>query len=406
MTFDDFTFVLAYKNTDHSRLRNFNYVLGYLYSSGCKIIVAEQVEGSNSNNEIHKEDSLIYIKHKSGEGFKKSYLYNICSDFVKTKYIWFLDCDVILPIDEVIKQIHGQKLIKPFSSVFLLDELDSENLINGKNLSLSNYQLDNFFSKYSIIIEKDLFQLVDGFDESFKGWGWEDLDFCYNRLKGFDVFHCQGINGFHLYHEKASRYNDRLNYRIFKRNQGLSRPITICIDFYNHNFTENVLFEILKKSYLLRSQINICILLSSFSSQELMSLDFIKNYTEGSFLSIFNTNSSDLTRTDSMNCLSYLSTGDYFYIPNSLSNFNQKVLIDLVEIVKMNNFNLFKLYDDNSILCCKNYFDYSFGFLDEKSLKLEKNRSTFNPNQFYEFELPKKIKFQYLDFDSMKFKDL
>lgn len=413
MTSNDFTFVLAYQNTDFFRDRNSNFILGYLTSFGYKIILAEQrpISSKPKDSSFHEfwnwyEYNYLHIIHYDDSSFKKSYLYNLASKYAETKYLWFIDCDVFLPIDSIVKQINGQKIIKPFSSVFLLGEQDSENLISNRGFNPQNYKIDTFFSKYSFIIDKDLFESVGGLDESFKGWGWEDLDFCYNKLKGLGVYNCSGVTGYHLYHKKASRNNDRLNYRIFKKNQGSAPLITVCIDWCSHEVDELNFKKLLLNAFLLRDKFNICILLNEKSKNNLSFLHQLKLYSENSFLSVFYSDAIFNKISECQNSLGYLSIGDNFYIPRSLSNIDQNVLINLLKYIEAENANFLQVDDNQDIFCCKNYFDFSSGFNDSFELIMTNPISDFDPNMLYQFELPNKAQFKYLDFDSMKFKDL
>ena len=406
MELKDFTFLLSFSNVSEKRNRNFSFVLGFLNSFNCNIVIAEQVFKTGKSDETFKKENLIHIKHYSTERFKKSYLYNLAAKHSDTPYLWFLDCDVVLPIHEIVKQIQGEKIIQPFSYIFNLDEEQSDLFISGAEPSIENSTSDSFFSKYSFIIDRSVFLKTGGFDERFKGWGWEDLDFCLNKLKSRDIFVCKNIAGYHLHHEKASRHNDRLNYRIFKKNQGLSPLLTLCIDFYSIGFDSAVFHNLLKYFFCFKDSCNLCIFLNKEDADNFLKIDFLEPFLGEGFISIFLCESNDLPTHSLYNYLGHLSIGDNFYIPKSVLDLNQIVLMKLLDMINSKKRNLFEINFFNGSLCFKNLFDFTHGFGDSLNLIFQEDLSLFIPENLYESNLNIETKFSYLDLSDFKFKEL
>lgn len=406
MNINDFTFLLSFADVSEKRKRNFSFVLGFLNSFNCNIIIAEQVFESDKDDEIIKEDNITYIKHYSTDSFKKSYLYNLAAKHSETTYLWFLDCDVVLPIDQVIDQIQGEKVIQPFSAVLHLNEEDSQILISGNQPLVKKPKYDSFFSKYSFIVDKVVFSESGGFDERMKGWGWEDLDFCFNKLKDVEILKCKNVIGYHLNHEKASRHNDRLNYRIFKKNQGFSPVITLCIDFHSIGFDSHAFHDLLKWSFYFKSYCNLCVFLNEKDVSDFLKIDYLQPFLGEGFISVFTCDSNTLSLSCLCNYLGYLSIGDNFYIPKSILELNQNVLMNLLNFVNSSERNLFEYNYIDGVFCFKNLFDFSHGFSDSLDLIFHKDLSLFIPENLYESNLIIENKFSYLDSSAFQFKEL
>ena len=83
-------------------------------------------------------------------------------------------------------------------------KIDSENLV-----------INNYYGKYSYIIERSKFLEVGGYNEQFQGWGFQDLNL-FNKIKKKDnkIKYTQN-NAFHLYHTKASKQHYQNNKKLF-----------------------------------------------------------------------------------------------------------------------------------------------------------------------------------------------
>jgi len=181
---------------------------------------------------IQTSDGLVLY---SNQDFQKSKLYNISAKAVKTKYICFLDADVILDFNFILENLNDQDLIRPFDKVIYLSEDQSNNYINKSELPQSDYFEDDYWGKYSILIKKDLFNKTEGFDERIKGWGWEDLDFVHNKLKNREPYVIKS-NGYHLWHPKSNKQMERKNFFFYKENASFRKKLSFCTSIKNRKF--------------------------------------------------------------------------------------------------------------------------------------------------------------------------
>ena len=67
------------------------------------------------------------------------------------------------------------------------------------NVSRDTYESSSATGKYSFIVERTTFNNSKKMNESFKGWGFQDLDFVENRLVSNDIKNLDNYF-FHLYH--------------------------------------------------------------------------------------------------------------------------------------------------------------------------------------------------------------
>lgn len=218
--------VIAFKNSCEYRLRNLSFLKDCLSGQSLDVIICEETE-DNVVSEFQQEN-IRTIQVPAKKDFNKSRLYNIACEDIDCDYILFLDADVFLNFDEILEALKSYKgeLAKPFDTTFLLNsnltekflklELEPEDLADSNRCS--------FWGKHAILISKRLLEEKGGFDESFEGWGWEDLDFVNNQLRGHepDVFNFTAL---HLYHSPAKKHLERKNYFLYKNklNNGLKK---------------------------------------------------------------------------------------------------------------------------------------------------------------------------------------
>jgi len=253
-----FTFIIAYKNSSDLRFRNLVFLLKNLKKINADIIISEQKEPDSTNKEgsafIKKGALFTRIMYYSNSPFHKSRLYNIAGENSKTKYLWFIDADVILDFESVIQQVDDQDLISPFSEVYRINEEESNLFIKKSSATnLHKGNPDTYVSKYSILVKKEKFDSSNGFDNNIVGWGWEDLDFVHNKLKEITPFVVKNATGYHLYHEESCRNFERKNFYIYKENFSSVKKISFCISIKNRksqikktllkNLEDNIMFQ-------------------------------------------------------------------------------------------------------------------------------------------------------------------
>lgn len=286
--------VIAFKNSCKERLRNLNFLKSCLGGYNLDVIICEDSDMDYISE--FQQENIKTIQVPSGKEFNKSKLYNIACENIEQDYILFLDADVFLNFDSIIEALNSYEgdLVKPFDYVFQLDpeltnkfinlELEAEDLENSNRCS--------FWGKHSILISNKLFQESGGFDESFEGWGWEDLDFVNNQLKGIepDVFNFTAL---HLYHPPAKKNLERKNYFLYnKKFNNETKKVSFCTGIKNRlHQLKQTLFENLESN--MENQKDIEFVLVDFDSDDNCSdwvINNCKNYLASGFLKFFKIN--------------------------------------------------------------------------------------------------------------------
>lgn len=283
--------VIAFKNSCEYRLRNLSFLKNCLSGESLDVIICEETEGDSISE--FQQENIRTIQVPAKKDFNKSRLYNIACEDIDCDYILFLDADVFLNFKEILEALKSYKgeLAKPFDRTFLLGpdltekflnlELEPEDLVN------SNYC--SFWGKHAVLISKCLLEEKGGFDESFEGWGWEDLDFVNNQLRGHepDVFNFTGL---HLHHTPAKKHLERKNYFLYKNklNNGLKK-ISFCTGVKNRlSQLKKTLFENLESN--LENSKDIEFILVDFDSNDGCSewvIENCQNYLSSGFLKFF-----------------------------------------------------------------------------------------------------------------------
>lgn len=212
----DFTFVVPVFNLTDKRLRNFLFIISRMSECDNKIIVIEQESGHELN--LNLENNIKLIKIKSSEDvIEKSKLINESLKYVDTSYVWINDADIWLPFKKIVSCLKNmdEDCIKPFLYFFLLDENETSDFISRKVIvpRISTHRTIKNYGAGSFIIKKNVLQ-SEPFNEIFRGWGYEDIEW-ERRIKSKKEVSELPYIGLHLFHEKnrAHRMQNRKNYR-------------------------------------------------------------------------------------------------------------------------------------------------------------------------------------------------
>lgn len=167
-----------------------------------EILVIDNNSNDSTISKIEKLSDIKLIKNTSNLGFARAA--NIISKEAKGKYILFLNPDTILK-NNAIEELFQTAENNTDSVLFGGKILNAENkyvysfgyLPTLKNLILINSQKTNYIKQQKVninkeqnteiitgccfLIRKDIFHLLDGFDEEFFMY-YEEIDFC-QRLK-------------------------------------------------------------------------------------------------------------------------------------------------------------------------------------------------------------------------------
>jgi len=203
------------------RLENLSFILSYFKKNRIEnVYVAEQYTDSEDvRNVLRPFKSVKYINIDiKKNNFNKSVLINRSFSYMNHKYLWIYDADVHIDVPFVLKNIPTNiEIIKPFEKLVMLNETESKTLKNTNKIILSDreYESYNRFGKFSIILDQHILEKTNGYDESYEGWGFQDLDFIERIPKNTKKGYTTNI-AFHLWHPRPEKkfYNDnKLKYR-------------------------------------------------------------------------------------------------------------------------------------------------------------------------------------------------
>jgi len=213
--------VIPIFNLCEYRQRNLAFNLHHLSNSTLhgNIVVIEQYNPLSTSYETISR--FTGIEHRifkiESQVFNKSKLLNKYINECSHEYIWLLDVDVYLDVDYVISQIpNNAHLIRPYEFIQNLNQRETDHLLKTKSIKLekAKREVNNAFGKYSFISKKSIIKDIGGYDESYEGWGFQDLDL----MKRFPKKTLHGYTkniAFHLYHPSASRKKYNKNKELF-----------------------------------------------------------------------------------------------------------------------------------------------------------------------------------------------
>ena len=223
--------VIPIFNLCEYRLRNLAFILHHITNSELSrnvSVIEQKTENPHAYNITNRFPNVNHITYDLNQTkFNKSKLLNTHIKKIKSDYIWVYDVDVYLDVNYVLSQIPtGIQLVRPFEFIINLDEHEStylfkSNLIKTKK---SENKLNHAFGKYSFILKTDYFKQIEGYDERYEGWGFQDLDLISRLPKKIYSGYTKNI-AFHMYHPSASRENYKKNKELFSKKGNFKKLI-------------------------------------------------------------------------------------------------------------------------------------------------------------------------------------
>jgi glycosyltransferase involved in cell wall biosynthesis len=216
--------IIPVYNLEGYRLRNFKFVLQRcLESKADEIIVVEQLDTGKKGLALPEDDRINHIMVESELGYvHKTLICNIGVQNATGDYIIFNDADIYMKLDDVIDQIDPEtdKVIKPFECFVKFDEDITNEFINKRRVKAKNCSVIHDLGAGAIVLHKQSFLDIRGYDERYMGWGFEDKEFADRVTKIFDV-KILPFKGVHLYHDTHTPFDalDRNSalYRLSKK---------------------------------------------------------------------------------------------------------------------------------------------------------------------------------------------
>lgn len=226
-----------------------------------EIIIADDGSGKETEELVgrwkHDETIGHLIRHvwQPDEGFKLSAIRNRAIVAAKSEYIIQIDGDIMLhprfiedhkriarpgymvngsrvrlgkELSEEICRLHATRKLGPLSKGILKDRTKAVRLLWLSGLFLDHFKPHKYFAIGCNLAfwRKDAIA-VNGFDETFKGWGHEDSDFLF-RLSRIGIKKCDlryAAIQFHLYHQQRGNGADNLAVLRKRNEEGIIKAI-------------------------------------------------------------------------------------------------------------------------------------------------------------------------------------
>ena len=195
---------------ESERLAAFRVVMEKARSSGAfdEIIVVEQVDESGTQDPFGLPSCVKYIAVARLGPFCKAALCNRAALQAKGDWLWVHDADILLPFKAISEELMGADIaVQPFGKIFRLNAEQSQTKVNtGKvRVALSHTAVCHEFAGGSFIIRKYAYVALRGMDETFVGWGSEDIEFGRRCRSLFFFRQLSRYRGCHLWHKPVPK---------------------------------------------------------------------------------------------------------------------------------------------------------------------------------------------------------
>jgi hypothetical protein len=173
-----------------------------------EILVVEQSVSPQLQKSLPSEIRYLHDRQEAEGEFNKSRALNVAARVARGKYFLIHDADYVVPRDyvseccRVLKNVHG---VRPSRFNFHLDERSTFEFTEARELPCRpcpEFIVQN--NPTPMALRAESYWEIGGHDESFIGWGGEDVEFL-SRLRTLSV--CEGgwLPTIHLWHPPAPR---------------------------------------------------------------------------------------------------------------------------------------------------------------------------------------------------------
>ncbi len=209
------------------RLRQLQFAIASLRSQtgvAFEIIVIEQSHSREVNGELPDDVRYFHVySPPTLDQFNKSRLLNCAARYARGQYLVIHDADMVVPIcyaqkcADVLKAVDS---FRPMRLLFNLTQTATSHIYSHPD-DITSVEIESIVANTPnpIAVRRDIYWDIGGHDESFVGWGGEDLEFL-SRLRTRQ--HCDGglLPIVHLWHphspkkQSGHRNNDFTQVRL------------------------------------------------------------------------------------------------------------------------------------------------------------------------------------------------
>lgn len=205
--------------------------------------IYNSIKGINRNYEL----KYVYLERNADSCLSRAR--NTGWRMAQGKLIVFIDSDIIVK-EDYLKEVYryynySENILLLGTRLMLQNDVQVESILNKSLFTTKLFTGNNYhvfenryllFNKYSynasclkypwlkvygcnLIVPKDFLQKIGGFDENFKGWGLEDVEFGYRCYKnGLKILVNSRIEVFHQYHGDGTDYIKENQLPLYRKN--------------------------------------------------------------------------------------------------------------------------------------------------------------------------------------------
>lgn len=228
---------------NESRLNNLRTFKKYYRNFFNHFVIVEQDKNSSEILDIQNDEITKYVFAYNAGEFNRSWGLNIGAvqylNDPKIKMILFCDVDVILNNEAIYESdsiVLQTGFVNPYSCIQHLDKRITQKFEEDFNFkSLPNkWNSSPSFAGGALLMCKDIFININGWDEVYRGWGGEDNALAYLLLNKYK--HLETVNNgraIHLFHDSDFPNQVKRNHSYYQSNLNRARWITkIGVDNY------------------------------------------------------------------------------------------------------------------------------------------------------------------------------
>jgi len=233
---DDTAVVTTFRYCNNeSRLKNLRIFKEHYKKYYNHFVIVEQDKVSAAIPEVQSDNDIKYIFAYNAGEFNRSWGLNIGAmqfiDDVKIRNILFCDIDVILNDNAIYESeisIKTDGFVNPYSYIKHLNE-DSTKFFEEKKftINIGGGVTTPSFAGGALLMSKEVFKEVNGWDEVYRGWGGEDNALAYLLLRRYKTFTTiKNGKAVHLFHNSDFPNQIKKNHSYYKSNLDRARWIT------------------------------------------------------------------------------------------------------------------------------------------------------------------------------------
>ena len=241
--YNEVCYVIQHRDNsvDKDRTKNLIQVIKYVksISEDIEIMVLEQtLQETSELKDLFQKINVKYIHLKNGGLFNRAWGFNCSISLTERSKFVFADNDMLLNKDDFnkgIELLESYDIVRPYNGFSNdLSPYQTIDYVFNKTIGIGTLRFINNFSGGIVMLTRQGFAKLGGFDERFEGWGGEDdeMHLHIEKLsKSGTVNVCSfGIPVTHLYHSRTvndgntqPNYNKNVSYITDgKRNEGIT----------------------------------------------------------------------------------------------------------------------------------------------------------------------------------------